>query len=220
MAPGNGGLTTSRDRGRHMASHTAPAHGNGPDLFGWPGKPQTPAAELKLLIETRRLVSVLPVCRRLPVMSTAESPGDRQPLCEEGTSRAPGNGNPLRPRIAMRRSHTRIDTAEPRQREELEVVSSPSDNEIGPRQRGVNGKNCPLLGGKTGRDKHGTRAHMAGKRGGSPRLPDTCCEVRHTPVCHRVAARRPLSSLTSAARGNEPHLFGCPSVATDPSSRT
>ena len=74
--PGNGRLTISWDRGMHRASHTAAADDNGPYQFGCPGVANTPAEELKLLIETWRLVSVLTFVegrQRCPLLTSTGS---------------------------------------------------------------------------------------------------------------------------------------------------
>ena len=51
--------------------------------------------------------------------------------------------------------------------DELVEVPSPSENGIRPGQRGagINGQNCPLQGGKPGRNKHARRGHIAGRSG-------------------------------------------------------
>ena len=95
----------------------------------------------------------------------------------------------------MARSQTHIDAEELALLDAWEVGFIPLGQLSRSRQRGVEGRKCPLLGGKTSRDKRASLAHIGGESALARVFRRYAEEMWHAPACHAAASREPRASL-------------------------
>ena len=168
----------------HRASHTAAVHGTSRVHLAARVSPRDPSSRTQSSNWNMEVGFRAPVCRRLPAMSTADEHRSGSPQEKGAPARpglAPGNGDSLRPRIAVpaaARAWTERNAGSGRVGGGFiplgEIDRTPREG--GRRQE------LPATGGRNRPRQTGhARPWRAIVR--VPASPDTCWEMRHTPGC-------------------------------------